>query len=292
MQSLAPRVLLTGSSGQLGVELASQLVAHGCTVIGFDLAPGPYTSLRHDVRDEGAVRRATAGADVIVHTAALHAPHVGQRSEREFEDINVQGTISVLEAARQCGAQRVVYTSTTSVYGHALVPSKGRAVWVTEDVSPRPRDIYDVTKLAAEAACRDMARQGSLSIASLRVCRFFLQPPAIMASHRFHRGADVRDIAAGHVLALRASLSSPFEVFNIAGPYRVSAAECAELWTDAQTVLERHYPGIAAAFAERGWPLPARIDRVYCSDRAHVSLNYVPRYGINEFLASAGESPL
>ena len=84
-----------------------------------------------------------------MHVAALHAPHVGQVPGGEFRSINVDLTGTLLAEAAAAGAGRFVYTSSTSVYGHALVPVS-RAVWVDEHLIPQPRDIYDETKLAAE----------------------------------------------------------------------------------------------------------------------------------------------
>jgi UDP-glucose 4-epimerase len=199
-------------------------------------------------------------------------------------ETNIGGTLNVLEAAREAGARRVVYTSTTSVYGAALTPREQRAVWVTEDLTPEPRDIYDVTKLAAEALCREFAREGRLSVVCLRVCRFFPEPPATMAAHRLYRGADVRDIASAHILSLAAGLTSDFELYNVAGPYALLPEDCAALWASAPTVIERRYPGASAAFAARGWTLPERVDRVYVSERARERLGYRPRYGIGELL--------
>jgi UDP-glucose 4-epimerase len=199
-------------------------------------------------------------------------------------ETNVGGTLYVLEAAYAAGIRRVVYTSTTSVYGAALTPREQRAVWVTEDLTPEPRDIYDVTKLAAEALCREFAREGRLSVVCLRVCRFFPETPWVMAAHRLYRGADVRDIAAAHLLSLTADLTSDFELYNVAGPYAFLPEDCAALWASAPAVIEQRYPGLSAAFTSRGWMLPERIDRVYVSERARARLGYRPQYGIGELL--------
>ena len=90
---------------------------------------------------------ALRAAEVVVHAAALHAPHVGVADDADFRSINVDSTQALLGDAERAGVGRFVYISSTSVYGHALVPTD-RAVWVDEELLPRPRDIYDETKLA------------------------------------------------------------------------------------------------------------------------------------------------
>jgi UDP-glucose 4-epimerase len=102
-----------------------------------------------DLRDLQVRQAALRRSDIVVQAAALHAPHVGRVDEREFRGVNVGATEALLEEAERVGVRRIVYISSTSVYGHALVPVD-QAVWVHEGLEPRPRDIYDETKLAAE----------------------------------------------------------------------------------------------------------------------------------------------
>jgi len=67
----------------------------------------------------------------------------------------MHGTLNVLEAAIAGGAGRVIYTSSTAIYGRAIA-DEDAATWVTEDVAPQPRDIYEITKWAAEQLCREL----------------------------------------------------------------------------------------------------------------------------------------
>jgi UDP-glucose 4-epimerase len=278
------RVLITGSSGFLGDEIARQLRGAGHDTLGVDLRQGPYTDQVGDLADRVLVRALVGQADAVVHTASLHAPHVGVRSRQDFVATNVLGALHVLEAAAEAGVRRVVYTSTTSVYGEALVPTGGRAVWVTEELVPRPRDIYDITKLAAEQLCRDVARDGGLSVLCLRTGRFFPEPPNITAIHRLSRGADVRDIAAAHLLALDAATDLPYETFNIAARSPFTEVDLLALLDDASPVVQRAFPLAAEVFARRGWTLPHRIDRVYVIQKAERVLGYRPRYNFGELL--------
>ena len=91
------------------------------------------------------------GADAVFHAATLHKPHVATHDMRSFIDTNVTGTLTLLEEAIEAGISSFIFTSTTSVFGAALRPPAGEpAVWVTEELAPVPRNIYGVTKAAAE----------------------------------------------------------------------------------------------------------------------------------------------
>lgn len=271
------RVLVTGTSGRIGAAIATK-VANGHDVIGVDKVPGAHTKIVGDLREPNRVDEWVAGIDAIIHTAGLHAPHVGLQSDQEFVDTNVGGTEALLKAALRHGVRKFVYTSTTSIYGAAMVPTD-RAVWVTEALPPQPRDIYDKTKLAAETACRDAARAG-LACVSLRMSRCFPEAEKIMAIYRLHRGIDIRDVADAHVLALTSTIDG-FDVFNISAAPAFQQSECGELFTSAIDVIERHYRGAAPAFLRRSWTLPARIDRVYVIEKAQRLLGYRPRHNFD-----------
>jgi UDP-glucose 4-epimerase len=84
-----------------------------------------------------------------------HKPHVATRSRQEFVDINIGGTLNLLEEAVTACVESFVYTSTTSVFGDALVPPLGTpAAWITEEVSPVPKNIYGARRqLRISANC-------------------------------------------------------------------------------------------------------------------------------------------
>jgi UDP-glucose 4-epimerase len=175
----------------------------------------------------------------------------------------------------------VVYrTSTTSIYGSAMEPH-GRTVWVTEKLVPRPRDIYDVTKQAAEELCRT---QRQLRVVVLRTARFFPEPPERIATYRLYRGVDVRDAAHAHVLAL-GYRGAEFRVFNISARSPFQESDVVELLHDAAAVITRYGPDAPDLYAARGWRLPASIDRVYVIARGERELGYSPRHNFLEHLA-------
>ena len=128
-------------------------------------------------------------------------------------DVNVTGTLNLLEEAVAAGVTAFVYTSTTSVFGDALVPPPGEpAAWVTEDVIPVPKNIYGVTKAAAEDLCQLFARNHSLRAIVLRTSRFFPEEDDnravrdgyanVKANEFLHRRVDIEDVVSAHLLAI------------------------------------------------------------------------------------------
>ena len=107
------RVVLTGSSGRIGRAIFSALSGHHA-VIGIDRSPFSTTRILGDFADETLLRSALAGADAVIHTAGLHAPHVGVAPDDEFKRINVEGTRLIAKEAIAAGVERFVFTSTTA----------------------------------------------------------------------------------------------------------------------------------------------------------------------------------
>jgi UDP-glucose 4-epimerase len=166
-----------------------------------------------------------------------------------------------------------------------MVPRE-TAVWVTEELAPVPRDLYDVTKFAAEGLCRNVSAAHGLSCVILRVARFFPEPPNHMAIYRLYKGVDLRDVVTAHGLALQAA-SPGCQVFNIAARSPFTAGETAELLHDPQRVILRHVPAAGERFAKLGWQFPSRIDRVYVIEKAERALGYRPAFNLMEYLAEA-----
>jgi nucleoside-diphosphate-sugar epimerase len=269
------KVLVTGSSGRIGSAIAARLTLRH-QVTGVDLRPGALTTAIVDVCDTGRMAALCAGMDAVVHTASLHVPDLASRTKRDFREINVDATRRLLHACGEAGVQRFVYTSTTSIYGDALLPQAGAAVWVTETLAPRPRDIYDETKLAAEAACAEASRSG-LACVTLRMSRCFEEEPRLVAIYRLHRGVDAQDVAQAHERALEAARPG-HEIYNVSAPSPFAAGDCQRLLEDAESVILERYPWAAAEFARRAWLLPRSIDRVYVVDKAIAGLGYRPEH--------------
>lgn len=273
------KVLVTGSSGRIGGAIAARLSLRHA-VSGIDLKDGALTTTILDVCDTTRLAPLLAGVEAVVHTASLHVPDLAARSRADFEEVNIAATRRLLAACGEAGVARFVYTSTTSLYGDAMLPERGEAVWVTEELEPEPRDVYDETKLRAEEACRDAARAG-LAAVSLRMSRCFPEDPRLVAIYRLHRGVDAEDVAQAHELALAPGRSG-FEVFNVSAPTPFSRADCRRLFEDAASVVLECCPWAAAEFERRSWQLPRSIDRVYVVEKAIARLGYRP---VHDFAA-------
>ena len=173
--------------------------------------------------------------------------------------------------------RQVVYISSTSVYGHALIPAE-QAVWVDEALEPRPRDIYDETKLAAEQL---VASAGTPSV-TLRIARCFPEPLPVLAAHLLHRAVALDDVATAAVRVAKQPAATG--IFNIAGPYPFTRADCPALHDDAASLIAARLPEVASAFRARNWPLPHTLDRVYDSHAATDAFGYSPVHGIHQLL--------
>jgi nucleoside-diphosphate-sugar epimerase len=269
------KVLVTGSSGRIGGAVAARLTLRH-QVTGVDLRTGPLTSEVADVQDTSTLAALLPGMDAVVHTASLHVPDLAARSREEFRAVNVEATRRLLQAAGEAGVARFVYTSTTSLYGDAMLPAAGEAVWVTEGLEPQPRDAYDETKLAAEEACREAARAG-MRCTSLRMSRCFAEDPRLVAIYRLYRGVDAEDVAQAHELALAAA-GGGFDVFNVSAPTPFRREDCRRLFVDAASVILERHPWAADEFERRAWLLPRSIDRVYVVGKAIAGLGYHPQH--------------
>ncbi|MFL5494943.1 MAG: NAD-dependent epimerase/dehydratase family protein, partial [Gemmatimonadales bacterium] len=222
------KVLVTGSSGHIGSAVAARL-GQEARVIGLDLRPGPETTRIGDVADAALVSSLVPRVDAIVHTAALHVPHLSSASAARFRRANVDATRILLDAAIAAGVTRFVLLSTTSVYGCG---SRGGppATWVDESLEPNPEDIYDQTKLAAESLCREAAGP-AMSTVILRLARCFPEPDHLVAFDRLYRGVDRRDVADAHLQAVTAPVDGTTTV-NISGASPFRREDLSTLWDD------------------------------------------------------------
>lgn len=161
--------------------------------IGVDRVGSDYTDVVGSIVDPEIVARCMDGVDVVIHAATLHKPHVATHGSQEFIDTNVTGTSKLLEAAVRAGVRAFVYTSTTSAFGDALVPGPGApAAWITDDVAPVAKNIYGVTKVAAEELCALAHRNSGLPCVILRTSRFFPEPDDDPAARAAYADANLK----------------------------------------------------------------------------------------------------
>ncbi len=282
------RILLTGSSGWLGRFLAPALRVAGHDVVGLDVAAGAQTQVIGSVADAGLVDRVFAerGIEAVIHGGALHKPDIQRFSEADFIAVNVTGTLNLLRAAVGAGHTRFVMTSTTSLMISQSIRDErsSAAAWLDETAGPlEPRNIYGVTKLAAEGLCRLYHLEHGLNCVVLRTARFFPEDddthahPSgdnLKANEFLHRRLTVEDAADAHVAAFERAASIGFGVFILSTPVPFDRTEARALKTDAPGVIGRHFPDAAALYARRGWTLPASIGRVYDSSLAERALGF------------------
>jgi len=285
------QVLVTGSSGHLGEALVRTLRELGHDVTGLDVVAGPFTNHTGSICDRACVAGCMNGVDTVFHAATLHKPHVGTHSRQEFVDVNITGTLNLLEEAARAGVRSIVFTSTTSVFGDALVPPAGApAAWVTEEVIPLPKNIYGVTKAAAEDLCRLFHRNQGLSCVVLRTSRFFPEEDDdrtvreayadanAKVNEILFRRVDIADAVSAHLLAAEQASRIGFGRYIISATTPFRPEDLPELRTAAPAVVRRWVPEYEAEYRRRGWSMMPGIDRVYVNARAREELGWRPSH--------------
>ncbi|MDX8521867.1 NAD-dependent epimerase/dehydratase family protein [Mesorhizobium dulcispinae] len=298
------RILLTGSSGWLGSALAPRLRGLGHEVIGLDPVPSAQTQVVGSVADRELVLRTVGenGIEAIIHSGALHKPNIEHYENSDFVATNVQGTINLLDAAVSCGVQRFVFTSTTSLMISRAIRAgfqggARKAAWLTEGMSPEPRNIYGVTKLSAEHLCRLYHIEHGLPVAVLRTARFFPEADDMAhaieqsdantkANELLFRRLTVEDAAEAHVAALEKAPGIGFDIFIVSAPTPFRPQDCAELIADAPAVVARYFPDYPRLYARKGWAMFSSIDRVYDPSRARERLGFVCKTSFADVLAA------
>jgi NAD(P)-dependent dehydrogenase (short-subunit alcohol dehydrogenase family) len=144
------RVLITGASGYIATALTDRLADDHELVLS-DLEPmeTPHEFVQADVREPAALREAVEGVDAVVHTPAWHGVHVEERTEREFWEVNVEGTFNLFDAAAQAGVDHVVWLSSQAWYGGT-------------------HDRYCFTKVVGEQTCEYFADAHDMRVLAIR----------------------------------------------------------------------------------------------------------------------------
>ncbi|WP_028109753.1 NAD-dependent epimerase/dehydratase family protein [Ferrimonas futtsuensis] len=282
-------ILVTGSAGRIGRAIYIHLANQGYQVRGVDTTPCSTADLVGDLRDDEIRRQALEGVTALVHTAALHAPHVGLASDERFWQVNLTLTQQLADEGVRQGLKQVVFTSTTALYGHGSKPRGGRAAWVDEQVIPQPRTIYHRTKLEAEQWLRRFSDETHLPVTVLRMSRCFPEAVDMMAVYRLSRGIDARDVACAHELALRRCLPG-FNLFNLSAATPFTQEDTQALYEDAACLIRQKVPKLADEFDRRGWRLPHSLDRVYDVSAASRALRWQPEHGFESVLALYDQS--
>ncbi|ORY39432.1 NAD dependent epimerase/dehydratase family protein [Rhizoclosmatium globosum] len=283
-------VLVTGAAGHLGAALMLELPSLGYRPLGIDILPSETTSVQGSISDRDFVAslvKANPGIRHVVHTATLHKPHVDSHSVQDFIDTNVTGTQVLLEAAATLTAlESFLFISTTSTFGAALSPSPGSpAAWINESVTPIPKNIYGITKCAAEDLCFLAYKKQRLPVLVLRTSRFFpeqdddeqrraaLDDSNLKVLELVYRRVDVADVVSACVAGMKNARRIGWSKFIISAPtpFQNDAETLEVLNRDAKSVFERVVPQSVQVFEQR-------LDRVYDSGKAVKELGWKPVY--------------
>lgn len=269
--------LVTGGGGFIGSNIVRALVRAGRAVrILDDFSTGRRENLRGlegdveliegDIRDERALKKATRGIRYVLHTAALPSVARSVKDPLATNSVNICGTLKVLLAARDAGVDRVVFSSSSSVYGDTPTLPK------RESMTPQPRSPYAISKLAGEHYGRAFHELYGLKTFSLRYFNVFgprqnprsqyaaVIPLFIAALGRGQRpviygdGMQTRDftyvedVVAANLRCCRASAGAAGGVYNVGGGGRVSINTLARalagiIGNDVQPVHSTARPG-------------------------------------------------
>jgi nucleoside-diphosphate-sugar epimerase len=292
------RVLVTGSSGHLGEALVRTLRPLGYELLGCDILESPFTTHAGDIADREFVRNCMQGVRTVFHAATLHKPHVATHPPQEFVDTNITGTLNLLQESVAAGVEAFIFTSSTSVFGDALVPPAGApAAWITEEVTAVPKNIYGVTKEAAENLCALYYRNHGLPCIVLRTSRFFPEDDDnqqqrqrydgdnLKASEYLYRRVDIEDAVSAHLAAEEAATRIGFGRYIISATTPFRCEDLAELRHHAPAVVRKHVPEYEEEYARRGWTMLPGIDRVYVNDRARKELSWMPKHDFRSLIA-------
>jgi UDP-glucose 4-epimerase len=284
-------IVVTGSAGHLGEAIMRTLRAGDRPAIGVDRKPSEHTDRVGSITDAGFVESCMKGASAVVHAATLHKPHVATHSWQDFLDTNVTGTRVLLEVAAAAGVKSFVFVSTTSTFGSALNRDElGPAVWVTENLTPKPKNIYGASKLMAESLCELTHRKHRMPILVLRTSRFFpeeddvpsvrqeYETANVQANEMLYRRVDIEDATAAVLLALKKAPDIGFSRYIISATTPFKPADLPTLGEDAVRVVQEAFRDAQALYGAKGWRLFPKIDRVYVNALARQELGWKPKY--------------
>jgi nucleoside-diphosphate-sugar epimerase len=271
------KVLITGGAGKVGQWLVRDLLAHHrYEITVLDRTPGPERGnvkyLVGDIQDLGEVIEAMAGADAVIHLAAIHNPNIATAAVTY--ETNVIGTFNVHHAAFRLGVRRVISASSNAVvgwsYGENFMPDY---LPIDEDHPLRPVDVYGLSKEIGETIARSYTRKGLETIV--------LRPSGVVSPEElqqmkedlgrqptgFHAYSyiDARDLAVAFRLALERSVPSGTILFVVADDSTVQEPLC-EL-----------YPRLMSGIGDRAVGLTSSKG-AYSNLRAKKLLGWEPVY--------------
>jgi UDP-glucose 4-epimerase len=304
------RVVITGGAGFIGSSLASELCDENEVVIVDDCSTGSFENVRglvesrhmsffyESITNLEALSRAFAGVDYVLHQAAIPSVPRSIKLPMKTNEVGITGTLTVLMAARHCGVKKVVFASSSSVYGDSeKLPKR-------EGEEGRPLSPYALTKLAGEHYCRLNRELYGLETVSLRYFNVYgpRQDPKseyaavvprfiarCLAGERMPVYGDgtqtrdftfVRDVVSANLMAAE---SCAHGEFNVAGGRRISVMELAGM-------IAKECGGKGEAQVEH---LPARAGEIKDSQadisRAKEAFGWAPEWSLEQGIGETAE---
>ena len=275
------RVAIVGGAGRLGTAVCHALIGSAWDVTIVDRSvqrrPRRGVELRTaDLGDPCSLDAALAGVDAVVHLAGLHGAHlVAGVAPRAVWAVNVDGTANLLRSALGGGVRRLVFASSTSVYGPGSPPGCPARV-LDESTVPVADDVYDLSKLTGERMVRQLRANGQIDTVVLRFGRFWFGSARDYHLRKLSTGVDVEDAAA----AVRRVLERPDlpdDVYCVASDLDLDGDERAALGRNLTGVVVRHAPALPAALDALGWELPPRVGKSVATTALQQATGYRPQ---------------
>jgi len=299
------KVIITGGAGFIGSHLAEELAENNEVVVIDNLSTGKLENIKHlidkkivfkkgDIRDIDSLENLFEGADYVFHQAAVPSVPRSIKDPVSANEVNVNGTLNVLIAAKNCDVKKVIYASSSSVYGDTpTLPKK-------EDMLPNPLSPYAVSKLTGEYYCKAFSVVYGLKTVCLRyfnvygpkqdptsqyaavIPRFITRildnkPPIIYGDGKQTRDFTyVKDVVIANILAAETDAEG---VFNIANGKRISINELAN---EIMDIIGKRLDPIYDK------PRPGDIkDSLADISKARMKINYKPKYNLEKGLEVA-----
>jgi nucleoside-diphosphate-sugar epimerase len=268
------KVVVTGGSGKAGRAVVRDLLDHAHDVLAVDVAPAaesPAASLLADLTDFGQAVECLAGADAVVHLAAIPAPLI--HTEETTFRTNMLSTYNVFEAARLLGLPRVVWASSETILGLPFEREQPAYAPIDEEHPAYPESSYALSKLLSEELGRQVNRWTGTPYVALRFSNImephdYPQFPSVWDDPRIRRWnlwgyVDARDVAQSCRLALDADVGA--EHFIVAAADTVMNRPSRELMAEV-------YPSVPYR------PTAGEFDTLLSIEKARRLLGYEPRF--------------
>jgi UDP-glucose 4-epimerase len=288
------KVLITGAGGNLGRVLAPTLEKNGHEPIMMDYRNinTPYTFILGDITKKEDVLKAVIGVDAIVHAAALHGIHLDRYSRDDFWQLNVEGTLHVYEAAKECGIKKVLLCSTMGVYGDSIHVPENSFGLVSEKLPLLPRDFYGLSKKLSEEIAHFYSRTHGIHSIVYRLGMFVPENFIHYGFRLLKGGVDDRDVAQAFLLGLQ-NQTIQFDTFNIMSEVPFTEDQFYMWRKEPKTLVESYFPEISTLFEKNENDLDELLNmwgNVYWSiEKAKNLLGYRPKFNFPEFYAALKE---